>query len=268
VRFGSNVTVVDRSKRLLPREDEDVAAALGKLLAAEGIRFLLGSTVESVDGRSGEAVVARVISAAGQDVLKATHILAATGRAPNTDGIGLEKTGVELSATGHVKVNALLQTTADGVYAVGDCAGSPHFTHIAYDDYRIVYRALRGDKRTSTGRQVPYTLFTDPELAHVGLHEAEAQRQGLAYRLAKLPMEAVLRTRTLGETEGFLKALIADDDRILGFTALGVGAGELLAPVQLTMSAGLPYTALRDLIVTHPTLTEGLVYLFSSVPGK
>jgi pyruvate/2-oxoglutarate dehydrogenase complex dihydrolipoamide dehydrogenase (E3) component len=266
-RFGSRVTVIDRGERLLPREDEDVAAALGDLLAAEGIRFLLGGTVDAVEGRSGEAVVARVSGSAGHEVLKATHILAATGRAPNTDGIGLEKAGVELSATGHVKVNPLLQTTAEGVYAVGDCAGSPHFTHIAYDDYRIVSRALTGENRVTTGRQVPYTLFTDPELAHVGLHEADAKRQGIAYRLAKLPMAAVLRTRTLGETEGFLKALIADDDRILGFTALGAGAGELLAPVQLAMSAGLPYTALRDLIITHPTLTEGLVYLFSSVTG-
>jgi pyruvate/2-oxoglutarate dehydrogenase complex dihydrolipoamide dehydrogenase (E3) component len=267
-RFGSKVTVLDPGERLLPREDEDVAAALGKLLAAEGIRFLLGSTVQSVGGRSGEAVVAKVSSAAGQEVIEATHILAATGRTANTDGIGLEKAGVEVSTTGQIKVNASLQTTAAGVYAVGDCAGSPHFTHIAYDDYRIVHHTLRGDKRESTGRQVPYTLFTDPELAHVGLHENDAKRQGLGYRLAKLSMEAVLRTRTLGETEGFLKALIADDDRILGFTALGVGAGELLAPVQLAMSAALPYTVLRDLIVTHPTLTEGLVYLFSSVPGK
>ena len=151
------------------------------------------------------------------------------------------------------------------MYAVGDCAGSPHFTHIAFDDYRIVQRTLRGEKRTTTSRQVPYALFTDPELAHIGLREADARREGLTYRLAKLPMAAVLRTQTLGETEGFLKALIDDNDRVLGFTALGVGAGELLAPVQLLMSAGLPYMTLRDLIVTHPTLTEGLVYLFSSV---
>jgi pyruvate/2-oxoglutarate dehydrogenase complex dihydrolipoamide dehydrogenase (E3) component len=267
-RFGSQVTVVDLGERLLPHEDEDIVAALGDLLAAEGIRFLLGSKVESIEGRSGDAVVARVSGAAGQEVIKATHILAATGRMPNTDGIGLENAGIELSATGHVKVNDLLQTTADDVYAVGDCAGSPHFTHVAYDDYRIVHQALRGGRRVSTGRQVPYTLYTDPELAHIGLHEADAKLQGLPYRLAKLPMAAVLRTRTLGETEGFLKALIGDDDRILGFTALGAGAGELLAPVQLAMSAGLPYTALRDLIITHPTLTEGLVYLFSSVSEK
>jgi pyruvate/2-oxoglutarate dehydrogenase complex dihydrolipoamide dehydrogenase (E3) component len=267
-RFGSRVTMIDRGERLLPREDEDVAAALGELLVAEGIQFVFGSTIDSVSGRSGDGVEVRVSGGAGQNVLKATHILAAAGRAPNTDGIGLEEAGVELSTTGHIKVDASLRTTADGVFAVGDCADSPHFTHIAYDDYRIVHRTLKGESRTSTGRQVPYTLYTDPELAHVGLHEHDAQRRGVAYRLAKLPMAAVLRTRTIGETEGFLKALIADDDRILGFTALGVGVGELLAPVQLAMSAGLPYTALRDLVVTHPTLTEGLVYLFSSVRGK
>ena len=159
-----------------------------------------------------------------------------------------------------------LRTTAEGVFAVGDCAGSPHFTHIAFDDYRIVERILRSEHAFATGWQVPYTLFTDPELAHVGLHEYEVKHRGLAYRLLKLPMSAVLRTRTLGETGGFLKALIADDDHILGFTALEVGAGELLAPVQLAMSAGLPYTAWRDLIVTHPTMSEGLMYLFSSKP--
>lgn len=267
-RFGSQVTMIDRGERLLPREDEDVAAVLGELLAAEGIQFVFGSTIDAVSGRSGEGVEVRVSSAAGQRMVKATHILAAAGRAPNTDGIGLDKAGIAVSATGHIKVDASLRTTAEGVFAVGDCAGSPHFTHIAYDDYRIVHRTLKGEDRVSTGRQVPYTLYTDPELAHVGLHEQEAQRQGIAYRLAKLPMAAVLRTRTIGETEGFLKALIADDDRILGFSALGIGAGELLAPVQLAMSAGLPYTALRDLVVTHPTLTEGLVYLFSSVKGR
>lgn len=267
-RFGSSVTVVDQGGRLLPREDDDVAAELGKVLAAEGIRLLFGATVESVEGRSGDAVVVKLHTAAGSKTIRATHILVAAGRAPNTDGIGLEKADIEVTATAHIKVNEVLQTTADNVYAVGDCAGSPHFTHIAFDDYRIVQRALRGERRTTTGRQVPYVLFTDPELAHVGLHETDAKRQGLAYRLAKLPMAAVLRTQTLGETQGFMKALIDDDDRILGFTALGVGAGELLAPVQLIMSAGLPYTTLRDLVVTHPTLTEGLIYLFSSVPGK
>ena len=200
--------------------------------------------------------------------IEATHLLVATGRTPNTDGIGLERTGVELTATGHVKVDASLRTTAEDTYAVGDCAGSPLYTHIAFDDYRVVLSSIRGGERVTTWRQVPYTLFTDPELAHVGMHEYEAKHQEAPYRLAKLPMAAVLRTRTRGKTAGFLKAMIGEDDRILGFTALGVGAGELLAPVQLAMAAGLPYTSLRDLIVTHPTLTEGLVYLFSSVPKE
>jgi pyruvate/2-oxoglutarate dehydrogenase complex dihydrolipoamide dehydrogenase (E3) component len=265
-RFGSQVTVIDRGERLLPREDEDVAAALRETLAGEGVRFVLGARVDAIEGRSGAAVTARVSGAGGQQVIEGTHVLVAAGRTPNTDGIGLEKAGVARTASGHIEVNASLQTTAEGVYAVGDCAGSPHFTHIAFDDYRIVHCTLKGEKRETTGRQVPYTLFTDPELAHIGLHEDDAKRQGVSYRLLKLPMAAVLRTRTLGETGGFLKALIGADDSILGFTALGVGAGELLAPVQLAMSASLPYTALRDLILTHPTLTEGLVYLFSSAP--
>ncbi len=266
VRFGSRVTIIDQHKRLLPYEDEDVAVALQDLLAAEGIQFRLGTVVHSVSGRSGDLVSLRLRSDMAEEVIAGTHILVAAGRFPNTDEIGLERAGIELDSSGHIKVNAYLKTTAEGVYAVGDCAGSPHFTHIAYDDFRIVERVLRGQDASTTGRQVPYTLFTDPELAHVGLHEDEARRQGLAYRLLKLPMAAVLRTRTLGETAGFLKALVADDDRILGFTALGVGAGELLAPVQLAMTAGLPYTAIRDLIVTHPTMTEGLMYLFSSKP--
>ncbi len=267
-RFGSKVTVIDRNKRLLPAEDEDVTAALQAMLTAEGIRFLLGAKVESVQGRSGESVEVRVHSGSGEEVLQASHILAAAGRVPNTEDISLEKAGVALTTDGFVQVGPTLETSAAGVYAVGDCAGSPQFTHTAFDDYRIVYQALHGGHRVTTGRQVPYVLFTDPELAHVGLHEQEAESQGISYRLARLPMAAVLRTRTLGETDGFLKALIDGDDRILGFTALGSGAGEMLAPVQLAMSAGLPYMAVRDLIVTHPTLTEGLVYLFNAVPKK
>ena len=267
-RFGSAVTVVDRSKRLLPHEDEDTVGALMELLEAEGIKFHLDTVVQAVHGRSGEAVEIRIDGATGEQILNASHILVATGRSPNTREIGLENAGIELQETGHIKVDASLKTTAQGVYAVGDCAGSPHFTHIAYDDFRVVREQLNGGHRSTTGRQVPYTLFTDPELAHVGFHEHQAISLGIRHRVAKLPMSAVLRTRTLGETDGFLKAMVAENDQILGFTALGVGVGEMLAPVQLAMSAGLPYTALRDLIVTHPTLTEGLVYLFSSIPKR
>jgi len=185
----------------------------------------------------------------------------------NTRGIGLEAVGVNLLENGYIEVNERLETTAEGVWAVGDCAGSPHFTHIAFDDFRILRDNFSGGNRVTTGRQVPHCLFTDPEFARVGLTEIEAQEKGINYRLAKIPMAAVLRTRTLSEKRGFLKALVAaDSDRILGFTAIGVDAGEIMGAMQIAIIAGLPYTALRDAVLTHPTLLEGLVVLFSSVP--
>jgi pyruvate/2-oxoglutarate dehydrogenase complex dihydrolipoamide dehydrogenase (E3) component len=200
--------------------------------------------------------------------LEGTHLLVASGRTPNTRGIGLELAGVELTDRGYIKVNERLETTAPGVWAVGECAGSPQFTHIAFDDFRIVTTNLAGGHRVTTGRQVPFCLFTDPELARIGLNETEARERGIAYRLAKIPMAAVLRTRTLSETRGFMKALIdTESDRILGFTVFGVEAGEIMATVQVAMIAGLPCTTLRDAIFTHPTLQEGLVSLFSAVPS-
>ena len=202
-RFGSRVTVINRGERLLSNEGEDVTAALAEVLAKEGIHLQPGSTLESVSGRSGDSVTARIRTATGEQVVEATHILVAAGRQPNTDEIGLEKAGIELSPNGCIEVNDSLQTTAEGVFAVGDCAGSPQFTHIAYDDYRVVQRVMKGESATVSGRQVPYTLFTDPELAHVGLHEHEAKQQGMEYRLLKLPMAAVLRTRTFGKPPAF-----------------------------------------------------------------
>ena len=175
---------------------------------------------------------------------------------------------VETDPRGHVKVNERLQTTADGVWAVGDCAGSPYFTHVAYDDFRVVRDNLAGGNRVTTGRQVPFCLFTDPELARVGFSERDAAERGILYRLVKIPMESVLRTRTLSETRGFMKALIGDDDRIMGFTAFGVEAGEVMAVVQVAMASGTPYTALRDVVLTHPTIAEGLTVLFSAVPRE
>ena len=172
-------------------------------------------------------------------MIEGTHLLVAGGRTPNTDGIGLETAGVETDERGHVKVNERLQTTAQDVWAVGDCAGSPYFTHIAFDDFRVVRDNLAGGNRVTTGRQVPFCLFTDPELARIGLSETEAKERGIRYRLAKIPMKAVLRTRTLSETRGFMKALIEQDsDRILGFTAFGAEAGEVMAVVQVAMAAG------------------------------
>jgi pyruvate/2-oxoglutarate dehydrogenase complex dihydrolipoamide dehydrogenase (E3) component len=264
-RFGSRVTVIERNVSLIHREDQDVTEAVEQLFKDEGIEVRTGTRVQSIEGRSGESVRLRM----AQGSIEGTHLLVAGGRTPNTDGIGLETTGVETGASGHIKVNECLQTTAKDVWAVGDCAGSPHFTHIGEDDFRVVLGNLSGRNRVTTGRQVPFCLFTDPELARVGLSEREARDRGIAYRLVKLPLDHVLRARTLAETRGFLKALIEKrGDRILGFTAFAVEAGEMLPAVQVAMAAGLPYTALRDMIITHPTMAEGLSGLFASVPKE
>jgi pyruvate/2-oxoglutarate dehydrogenase complex dihydrolipoamide dehydrogenase (E3) component len=264
-RFGAKVTVIDRNARLMSKEDPDVCEALGSLLADEGIDILLNARVKQVSGKSGDSVSVVIEQNGMEKVLKGTHILVATGRSPNTEGLGLELTGVDLTDRGYIKVNERLQTTAPGIWAIGEVAGSPQFTHISVDDFRVVHANLTGGNRVTTGRQVPYCLFTDPELAHIGLSETEAEAQGIAYRLFKVPMETNLRASTLSETRGFVKALVeADSDRILGFTAFGVGAGEILATVQVAMIAGMPYTALHDAVLTHPTLVEGLIPLFSS----
>jgi pyruvate/2-oxoglutarate dehydrogenase complex dihydrolipoamide dehydrogenase (E3) component len=268
-RFGSKVTIVDRNARLMSKEDPDVGEALRSLLADEGIDILLNSRVKQLSGRSGGSVNVVVVQNGDKNgiekALRGSHVLVATGRSPNTEDLGLELAGVEITDRGYIKVNERLQTTAPGVWAIGEVAGSPQFTHISIDDFRVVHANLTGGNRVTTGRQVPYCLFTDPELARLGLNETEANAQGIPYRLFKVPMGTNLRARTLSETRGFVKALVeADSDRILGFTAFGVGAGETLAAVQIAMLAGLPYTALRDAVLTHPTLVEGLMSLFSS----
>ena len=267
-RFGSKVTMIDRNSRLLSREDPDVCEALRSLFVDEGIDILLDARVTRVSGKSGDSVSVVVEQNGMERTLKGSHILVATGRNPNTEELGLELAGVELTDRGYIKVNERLETTAPGVWAIGEVAGSPQFTHISIDDFRVVHANLTGGKRVTTGRQVPYCLFTDPELAHIGLNETEAQAQGVAYRLFKVPMDSNLRARALSETRGFVKALVqAEGDRILGFTAFGASAGEVLASVQIAMIAGLPYTALRDAVLTHPTLAEGLGALFSSAPS-
>jgi len=266
-RFGSRVTVLGRNMRLLPSEDEDVSEALQRLFDDEGIDLILNATVKRISGKSGESV--RILleknGKGAQKTLEGSHLLVATGRIPNTQGIGLELAGVEVTVSGYIKVNERLQTSAPGVWAIGEVAGSPQFTHVSVDDFRVVHACLTGGKRATTGRQIPFCLFTDPELARFGLSEKEAETQGIAYRLFKIPMEAVMRASTLSETRGFLKALVeTKSDRILGFTAFGVGAAEIMTSVQIAMSAGVPYTTLRDSILTHPTLVEGLIPLFSS----
>jgi pyruvate/2-oxoglutarate dehydrogenase complex dihydrolipoamide dehydrogenase (E3) component len=268
-RFGSRVTIIERNARLAHREDQDVTDTLHDVFREEGIEVVTSARIAKVEGKSGQWVKLHAVQEESEIALEGTHLLVASGRTPNTEGIGLELAGVETTDRGYVKVNERLETTAPGVWAVGDCAGSPHFTHIAFDDFRIVRDNLAGSHRVTTGRQVPFCMFTDPEFARIGLSETEAKERGIAYRLAKIPMVAVLRTRTLSETRGFLKALIdTESDRILGFTALAVEAGEIIATVQVAMLGGLPYTVLRDAIFTHPTMPEGLIPLFSLVPPK
>jgi pyruvate/2-oxoglutarate dehydrogenase complex dihydrolipoamide dehydrogenase (E3) component len=266
-RFGSRVTVVEQGPRLVAREDTDVSEALGELFKDEGIEVINGAQVRRVDGLSGEGVRVTVRAADGERVINATDILAATGRQPNTKGIGLDLTGVEVDSNDYIRVNERLETTARDIWAVGDCAGSPQFTHVGFDDFRIVRDNWNGGNRSTRDRLIPYCVFTDPELGRVGLDETQARRAGIPYRLAKIPMAAVLRARALGETRGFLKALVdVHSDRILGFTAFGAEAGELIAVVQTAMLTGAPYTVLRDAIVTHPTIAEGLNVLFYQEP--
>jgi pyruvate/2-oxoglutarate dehydrogenase complex dihydrolipoamide dehydrogenase (E3) component len=267
-RFGSNVTVIDRNDRLLHAEDEDVTAALSDLFRDEGINNVLNARIRRVSGRSGDSVAVSVDQGGREKNLVGTHLLVAAGRRPNTENIGLELAGVELTDRGYIKVNERLETTAPGVWAIGEVAGSPQFTHVSVDDFRVVRDNLEGGNHTTTGRQIPHTLFTDPELARIGLTEKEAKARGIPYRLFKVPMEQVLRARTLSETRGFLKALVeVNSDHILGFTAFAVDAGEIMASIQTAMMARLPYTAIRDAIWSHPTLAEGLSPLFSSTPS-
>ena len=268
-RFGSAVTVIERGGQIAAAEDADVAEAILETFASEGIQVLVNTSVREVAGASGQNVRVVADNPNGQKIIEGTDLLVATGRAPNTQGIGLEAAGIELDARGYIKVNERLETTAPGVWAMGDCAGSPQFTHVAFDDFRVVRDNLQGGSRTTRDRLIPFCMFTDPELARVGLNETEAKKRGIAYRLAKLPMAAVLRAVAIGETRGFVKALIdAQSDRILGFTALGVEASEMMAAVQTAMLGGLPFTLLRDAIFTHPTAAEGLGPLLSSVPAR
>jgi pyruvate/2-oxoglutarate dehydrogenase complex dihydrolipoamide dehydrogenase (E3) component len=268
-RFGARVTIIERGSQVATAEDTDVSQALHENFTSEGIEVFLGARVRSVEGLSGQSVQVHVETDSGDLTIEGSDLLIAVGRTPNTQAIGLETAGIGLDARGYIKVNERLETTAPDVWAVGDCAGSPNFTHVAFDDFRVIRDNLSGGSRTTRNRLVPFCMFTDPELARVGLSESEAQKRGIAYRLAKLPMAAVLRAVAIGETRGFVKMLIeAQSDRILGFTAFGVEASEMMAAVQTAMLGGLPYTVLRDAIFTHPTAAEGLGPLLASAPAK
>ena len=267
-RFGSEVTVIEQGPQLMTCEDPDVANELRRILTDEGIRVLVGAQALRVDGQSGRDVSLVLSTASGEHKIQGSDILVAAGRMPNTDGIGLKETGVERSEHGYIQVNDRLETTAPGVWAIGECAGSPQFTHVSVDDFQVIRENLEGGKRSTKDRLVPFCLFTDPPLGRVGMTERDAQREGVTSRVVRLPISVVNRAHTTDEREGFMKALVGDDERILGFAMIGAEADGVMTVVQTAMLAKLPYSTLRDAILTHPIMAEGLRSLLGGVPPR
>ena len=266
-RFGSRVTIVHRGKQLLAREDADVADAVAEILREDGVDVLLQTDAARVD-RSDGAIALSVRGLEGPErTLRGSHLLVAVGRTPNTDGLNLEAAGVETDERGYIRVNDRLETNVRGIYALGDVKDGPAFTHISYDDWRIVRtNVLEGGNATINGRLVPYTVFIDPQLGRVGLTETEARAQGRSIRVAKLSMHYVARALEIDESRGFMKAVVdADTDQILGYACLGIEGGELMNMVEIAMLGKLPYTLLKEAIFAHPTLGESLNNLFMSL---
>ncbi|MGH7341950.1 MAG: mercuric reductase [Candidatus Rokuibacteriota bacterium] len=265
-RFGSGVTVVQRGGQLLGREDPDVAEAVAAILREDGVAVLLDTQALRVR-RHRDEVELDVKTGEGERTLRGTHLLVATGRTPNVEQLGLEAAAIEVDKRGFVKVDERLETNVPGVYALGEANGGPAFTHMSYDDFRIIRRnLLEGSSATIAGRQAPYTMFIDPQLARVGLSEREAREQGRDIRVATLPMSHVARALEVDESRGFMKAVVdAQSKQILGFTVLGLEGGELMAVVEIAMLGKLPYTVLEDAIFAHPTLAESLNNLFATI---
>src|SRR5436190_13179822 len=268
-RFGSRVTIIEPGPQIMGREDPDVAEEMSRFLSGEGIDILVSAQPLAVDGQNGESVSVTVRTNSGERRIEGSHLLVATGRIANTIDLGLDKAGIAVDARGFIQVDERLKTTAPGIWAIGECAGSPQFTHVSFDDFRIVRDNMAGGNRKTSDRLVPNVVFTDPPLARVGLSEGEARRRGISVRVAKLPMRNVLRTEATDETDGFMKVLVgAKDDRILGFTMIGSEAGEVMAAIQTAMLAELPYTRLRDAVIAHLTMAEGLGFLFGNMPAQ
>ncbi len=264
-RLGSRVTVLQRSEQFLPKEDEDIAAMIKALLEDEGISIRTGVEFGGITGS--DTITVNLKTGNGEEPVSCSHLLVAVGRGPNTAGIGLDIAGVDLDQRGYIKVNEKLETSAANIWAIGDCNGGPHFTHVSWDDYRIIKdNVLHNMKRTTTGRIVPYTLFIDPELGRVGLTEAQAREKGLDILVAKVPASKIPRATTSGETRGLLKAVIDKKTKqILGCSILAHEGGEVMSVIQTAMLGGLPYTAVRDTIFAHPTMAESLNILFAQI---
>ena len=266
-RFGSKVTIVQRSKQLLSREDSDVADEVASILREDGIEVLLEAEAQRVAQKSDGTIEVEVKSPDDVHTITGSHLLIATGRQPNSDALQLQKVGVKTDKRGHIQVNETLESNVPGIYAMGDIKGGPAFTHISYDDFRILRQNLLGGGGASTqGRIVPYVVYMDPELGRVGLNEADAKEQGHNIRIAKLPMKHVARALEMDETRGFMKAIVdADTQQILGCAILGVFGGEIATVLQVAMMGKLPYPEIQNAVIAHPTLSESLNNLFTTL---
>lgn len=267
-RFGSAVTVLERGGRLLPHEDGEIAEALTKILTDDGITVRTGVEIAHAV-RDGGGITLSGTADGKPLAVTGSHLLVAVGRTPNTNGLALDAAGVVMDKRGYIPVDERLQTNVPGIYAVGDINGGPAFTHISYDDYRILKTNLiDGGSAVTTGRPVPYVLYTDPELGRVGLTETQAKEKGLSVKVASMPMSYVARALETDEPRGLMKAVVeTGTDKILGCAVLGIEGGEIMSALQIAMMAGLPYTKLRDGIFAHPTLMESLNNLFANLEG-
>ncbi len=265
-RFGSRVTIIHKSERILPREDPDITQELQKALEAEGVEFALGGTTTRVENRSGEIALAYETKQ-GSKTISGSHLLVATGRKPNTDDLGLDKAGIATDPRGYIKVNGRMETSAAGIWAMGDVKGGPAFTHISYNDYQIVYANLiEGKNLTIEHRYLPYALFTDPPLGRVGITEQDARTSGRKFKMGTYPMASVARAIERDETVGLMKVIVdGENDRILGAAILGSEGGELVQILGAMILAGAPYTVLKGAVYIHPTLAEGFFGLMESV---
>lgn len=264
-RFGSQVTIVEQSDQLVSQEDKDIAEAILDILREDCLQVILNAKATQVGSQNGKIQI-ELDTPDGKKIINGSHMLIAAGRIPSIQGLNLSATGVETDSLGNIKVNERLETNVDGIYALGDVNGGPAFTHISYDDFRIIKNnLLGGEQATVKDRLVPYTIFIDPQLGRIGLNEKQARQKGINYKVAKMPMNHVARALEVDEARGFMKALVdPESSQILGCAVLGIEGGELMAILEVAMLGKLPYTVLRDAVFTHPTLAEGFNTLFAS----
>jgi pyruvate/2-oxoglutarate dehydrogenase complex dihydrolipoamide dehydrogenase (E3) component len=264
-RFGSEVSIIDTAPRLLGREDQDIADAMAEILREDGIEVLLDTQITRAERNPSGSLEVIAQTPTGERKVRGTHILAAAGRKPNTEDLNPQAAGIRTDERGFIAVNERLETNVAGVYAIGDVTGEAAFTHISYDDYRILKtNLLEGGTRTTSDRPVPYTVFTDPQLGRVGLSEEQARSEGRPIRVAKMKMTHVARAQETDQSRGLMKAIIdAETDQILGCAILGIDGGEVMSMIEIAMMGKVPAARLRDAVFAHPTLAESLNNLLS-----